>query len=154
MGNPQETTPSQIIWLKLVARTWHTCYTSSTHHCGAGHRPLHSGEQPSLNQYIKARKRINKTPLIIGVLHSQALLPKNFESILDSRLATFTHENNTCTQAQYGGKRDHGTVDALYPLISHIQTRKLEGRVVYCAMLDFETSYHSVSRPQLYTYLH
>jgi len=34
-------------------------------------------------------------------------LAKNFESILDSRLATFTH---TCTQAQYGGKKDHGTV--------------------------------------------
>jgi len=51
-------------------------------------------------------------------------------------------------------QKDHGTVDALYPLISHIQTRKLEGRVVYCAILDFETVYSSVSRPQLYTYLH
>ena len=91
--------------------------------------------------------------LTIGIALSSSLA-KNFESILDSRLATFTHENNTCTQAQYGGKKDHGTVDALYPLISHIQTRKLEGRVVYCAMLDFETAYPSVSRPQLYTYLH
>lgn len=45
-------------------------------------------------------------------------------------------------------------MDALYPLISHIQTKKLEGKVVYCAMLDFETAYPSVSRPQLYTYLH
>ena len=77
-----------------------------------------------------------------------------FESILDARLAVFTHENNTCTQAQYRGEKDHGTIHALYPLISPIQTKNLEGRVVYCAMLDFETAYPSVSRPQLYTYLH
>jgi len=31
-------------------------------------------------------------------------LAKNFESILESRLATFTHKNSTCTQAQYGEK--------------------------------------------------
>ena len=63
-------------------------------------------------------------------------------------------ERKALADTQYGGKKDHGTVDALYPLISHIQTRKLKGRVVYCAMLDFETAYPSVSRLQLYTYLH
>jgi len=66
----------------------------------------------------------------------------------------YTHENNTCTQAQYGGEKDLVTIDALYLLISHIQIKKLEGRVVYCVMLDFETVYPLVSRPQLYTYLH
>ena len=39
---------------------------------------------------------------------------------------------------------------ALYPLISDIQTRKKEGKIAYYNMIDFETLYPSVSRPQLY----
>ena len=102
----------------------------------------------------KGKKKDKQDPSNYRGIALSSSIAKNFESILDSRLATFTNVNNTCTQAPYGGKKDHGTIDALYPLISHIQTRKLEGRVVYCAMLDFETAYPSVSRPQLYAYLH
>jgi len=32
-------------------------------------------------------------------------LAKKIEGILDARLAIFTHEKYTCTQAQYGGKK-------------------------------------------------
>jgi len=72
--------------------------------------------------------------------------------MLDSQ---YLHMRNTpVLRHNMEEKKDHGTIDALYPLISHIQTKILEGRVVYCAMLDFETAYPSVYRPQLYTYLH
>jgi len=102
----------------------------------------------------KGKKKDKQDPASYRGITLSSSLANFFQSILDARLAIFTHENNTCTQAQYGGEKDHSTIDALYPLISHIQTKKLEGKVVYCAMLDFETAYSSVSRPQLYAYLH
>jgi len=102
----------------------------------------------------KGQKMDKQDPASYRGIALSSSLSNFFESILDARLAIFTHENNTCTQAQYGGKQDHGTIDALYHLISHIQTKKSEWKVVYCVMLDFETAYPSVSRPQLYAYLH
>lgn len=101
----------------------------------------------------KGKQKDRKHPASYRGITLSSAVAKNFESILDNRLATFTYDNDTCTNAQYGGKQDHGTMDALYPLISHIQTRKKEGKVVYCDMIDFETAYPSVSRPQLYKYM-
>jgi len=79
---------------------------------------------------------------------------KTFDSILDTRLAIFTKENDTYTKAQYGSKLEHNAIDAMFPLLSHIQSQKMNNKVIYCAMLDFETAYPLVSRPQLYLNLH
>ena len=44
--------------------------------------------------------------------------------------------------AQFESKLDHNTIDFLNPLlISHIQAQKATDKIVYCAMLDFETAY-------------
>ena len=63
----------------------------------------------------KGKKKDKQDPSNYRGIALSNSLAKNFESILDSRLATFTRENNTCTQAQYGGKKDHGTIDACTP---------------------------------------
>jgi len=94
-----------------------------------------------------------RNPNYRGIGFSSALT-KTIESVLDRWQDKFTKTNDTCTLAQYGSKIDHTTIDALYPLVSHIQERKLKGEVVYCAMLDFETAFPSVSRNKMYLTLH
>jgi len=81
--------------------------------------------------YKGKKKEILDPSSYRGIALSSALA-KTFESVLDRRLDTYTKANNTCTLAQYGSKTDHATIDALYPLVSHIQERKLKGEVVYC----------------------
>jgi len=94
--------------------------------------------------YKGKKKEILDPSIYRGIALSSALA-KSFESVVDRRLDTFTKMNDTCTLAQYGSKTDHATIDAPYPLVSHIQKRKLKGKIVYCAMLHFETAFPSVS---------
>jgi len=63
----------------------------------------------------KGEKMDKQAPASYRGITLSSSLANFFESILDARLAVFTHENNTCTQAQYGGKKDNGTIDACIP---------------------------------------
>ena len=80
-------------------------------------------------------------------------MAKTFESIIDPRLAIFTKET-TLSRTHNMEVLDHNTIDAFYPLISHIQTQKAQDKIVNYIMCDFETIYPSVSRPQLHLTLH
>ena len=75
---------------------------------------------------------------------------KIFESVLDNRLAKYVAEHDTCTTMQYGGQSDHSVKDALYPLLHHIEHQKANGRIVWTAMIDFQTAFPSLWRERLY----
>ena len=103
---------------------------------------------------VYKNKDDEKNPQYYRVIALSSTIAKTFEKILDSRLWQYTTKHNTCTYSQYGSKLDHGTLDAIYPLITHIEREKQKGRAVFTGMIDFQTAFPSLWRQKLYSTLH
>ena len=75
---------------------------------------------------------------------------KLFTSVLNQRLKQWAVDNDTITDAQFGFKANHSTVDAVfilkYLIDKHLQAKKK----LYCAFIDLKKAFDSISRSSLW----
>ena len=77
-------------------------------------------------------------------------LGKLFNNILNERLKSWATENNVITDAQFGFKADHSTVDAIFILQSLIDKKIKNKKKLYCAFVDLKRAFDSVYRNGLW----
>ena len=75
---------------------------------------------------------------------------KIFSSILNERLQNWATENAANTDAQFGFKSKHSTVDAIFILNSLIERHLNNKKRLYCAFIDFKRAFDSVYRNGLW----
>ena len=77
-------------------------------------------------------------------------MSKLFTSILNSRLLAWSDTNDIVTDAQFGFRPKHSTVDAIFALntiIGKFLRKKLR---LYCCFIDFKQAFDSVDRNKLW----
>ena len=70
--------------------------------------------------------------------------------IVFSTMASMAAENNVITDAQFGFKADHSTVDAIFILQSLIDKKIKNKKKLYCAFVDLKRAFDSVYRNGLW----
>ena len=75
---------------------------------------------------------------------------KIFSSILNDRLQNWATANSANTDAQFGFKSKHSTVDAIFILNSLIERHLNSKKRLYCAFVDFKRDFDSVYRNGLW----
>ena len=71
---------------------------------------------------------------------------KLFTSVLNNRLKQWSTENDVITDAQFGFKSDHSTIDAIFILKYLIDIHIHSKEKLYCAFIDLKKAFDSVSR--------
>ena len=75
---------------------------------------------------------------------------KLFTSILSNRLKQWAKSTDTCSDAQFGFKSDHSTIDAIFILKYLIDKQMQAKKRLYCAFIDLKKAFDSVSRTSLW----
>ena len=75
---------------------------------------------------------------------------KIFSSILNDRLQSWATQNSANTDAQFGFKSKHSTVDAIFILNTLIEKHLNSKKQLYCAFIDFKRAFDSVYRNGLW----
>ena len=81
-------------------------------------------------------------------------LSKLFTSVLNKRIEKFCNENNTITDAQFAFVKGRSTVDAMFILLSIIQSCLNDKKRLYCSFVDFTKAFDSVYRNALWLKLY
>ena len=71
-------------------------------------------------------------------------LGKIFTSVLNERLKSWSADNDIITDAQFGFKEKHSTIDAIFALHSIITKYVTGGRRLYCAFIDFQKAFDRI----------
>ena len=71
-------------------------------------------------------------------------------SILNERLKTWTQDTDNNTDAQFGFKSNHSTIDAVFILKYLIDRQLMSKQKLYCAFVDLKKAFDSVSRLSLW----
>ena len=75
---------------------------------------------------------------------------KLFTSVLNNRLKKWADDNDVSSDAQFGFKSDHSTIDAIF-LLKYLIDRQLQARKkLYCAFIDLKKAFDSISRSSLW----
>ena len=77
-------------------------------------------------------------------------LGKLFTSIINQRLITWSTANEISTDAQFGFKSGHSTIDAIFILQNLIQKRLKNKKRLYCAYIVLQRAFDSVYRNALW----
>ena len=77
-------------------------------------------------------------------------LGKLFTSIINQRLINWSTANEISTDAQFGFKSGHSTIDAIFILQNLIQKRLNNKKRLYCAFIDLQRAFDSVYRNALW----
>ena len=75
---------------------------------------------------------------------------KLFTSVINNRLKTWEQENEISTDAQFGFKTNHSTIDAIFILKYLIDKKLNDKKNLYCAFIDLKKAFDSVSRTSLW----
>ena len=75
---------------------------------------------------------------------------KLFTSILNERLNLWAQETDNITDAQFGFKSNHSTVDAVFILKYLIDRQLMSKKKLYCFFVDLKKTFDSVSRLSLW----
>ena len=75
---------------------------------------------------------------------------KLFTSVLNKRLETWSKENDNSSDAQFGFKANHSTIDAVFILKFLIDQQLQTKKKLYCAFIDLKKAFDSVSRLSLW----
>ena len=71
-------------------------------------------------------------------------LGKLFTQVLNDRIRKWAMENDISTDAQFGFKKGHSTVDAIYILHTLISKQLSHGKKLYCTFVDFKKAFDHV----------
>ena len=71
---------------------------------------------------------------------------KLFSTILNERLKVWSIENDISSDAQFGFKQDHSTIDTIFILQNLVNDHLSRGKQLYCAFIDFRKAFDSVYR--------
>ena len=63
---------------------------------------------------------------------------KLFTSVLSNRLKQWANSTDTCSDAQFGFKSDHSTIDAIFILAYLIDKQMQAKKRLYCAFIDLK----------------
>ena len=77
-------------------------------------------------------------------------LGKLFTSIINQRLINWSTANEISTDAQFGFKSGHSTINAIFILQNLIQKRLNNKKRLYCAFIDLQRAFDSVYRNALW----
>ena len=77
-------------------------------------------------------------------------MSKLFTTILNNRIETFCVNNNRISDAQFGFKKGHSTVDATFVLLSLIQKFLNEKKRLYICFVDLKRCFDSINRNALW----
>ena len=99
--------------------------------------PLHKKE---------STKDVNKYRSITLI----SCLAKLFTSILNKRLSLWCESNNVISDAQFGFKKGHSTIDAIFVLQSIIREYLHKGKKLYCTFVDMRKAFDSIYRNGLW----
>ena len=77
-------------------------------------------------------------------------MSKLFTTILNNRIEMFCVTNDKISDAQFGFKRGHSTVDAMFILLSIIQKRLIEKQRLYVCFVDLKRCFDSINRNALW----
>ena len=75
---------------------------------------------------------------------------KLFTSVLNERLKTWAQDTDNNTDAQFGFKSNHSTIDAVFILKYLIDRQLMSKQKLYCAFVDLKKAFDSVSRLSLW----
>ena len=75
---------------------------------------------------------------------------KLYTTILNNRLKQWASENDGITDAQFGFKSNHSTIDAIFVLKHLIDTHIQSKENLYCAFIDLKKAFDSISRVGLW----
>ena len=75
---------------------------------------------------------------------------KLYTAILNNRLKQWSSENEVITDAQFGFKSNHSTIDAIFILKHLIDTHIQSREKLYCAFIDLKKAFDSISRVGLW----
>ena len=75
---------------------------------------------------------------------------KLYTAILNNRLKQWSSENEVITDAQFGFKGNHSTIDAIFILKHLIDTHIQSREKLYCAFIDLKKAFDSISRVGLW----
>ena len=75
---------------------------------------------------------------------------KLFTSILNTRLKNWSADVNNSTDAQFGFKANHSTIDAAFILKYLIDKQLSAKKKLYCAFIDLKKAFDSISRLSLW----
>ena len=106
------------------------------------------GLRESLYRYTKKDLTVIRT--IIVVLHWLVASEKIFSSILNDRLQCWATQNSANTDAQFGFKSNHSTVDAIFILNSFIEKHLNSKKRLYSAFIDLKRAFDTVYRNGLW----
>lgn len=77
-------------------------------------------------------------------------MSKLFTTILNKRIEMFCAENDKISDAQFGFKKGHSTVDAMFILLSTIQKHLIEKQRLYVCFVDLKRCFDSINRNALW----
>ena len=75
---------------------------------------------------------------------------KLFSSVLNNRLKSWSKATDSSTDAQFGFKANHCTLDAVFILKYIIDRQLKDKKKLYCAFIDLRKAFDSVSRASLW----
>lgn len=75
---------------------------------------------------------------------------KLFTSVLNKRLETWSKMNDNSSDAQFGFKANHSTIDAVFILNFLIDQQLQAKKKLYCAFIDLKKAFDSVSQLSLW----
>ena len=75
---------------------------------------------------------------------------KLFTMVINERLKTWALKHNIISDAHFGFKADHSTVDAIFILESLINKAIRDRKKLYCSFVDFKRAFDSVYRNGLW----
>ena len=78
---------------------------------------------------------------------------KLFTSILNSRLILWSDNNDVITDAQFGFRSKHSTVDAIFALHTIISKHLSNKSRLYCCFIDYKQAFDSIDRDKLWSKL-
>ena len=75
---------------------------------------------------------------------------KLFTSVLNSRLLSWSEDNDIITDAQFGFRPNHSTVDAIFALNTIVNKYLKKKSRLYCCFVDYKQAFDSVDRAKLW----
>ena len=88
--------------------------------------------------------------MIIEASHLSIVFEKLFTMILNERLKAWAATNNIISDAQFGFKADHSTVDAIFILESLVNKAIQDRKKLYYSFIDLKRAFDSVFRNGLW----
>ena len=96
------------------------------------------------------KKGAHDDPKNYRVITLISCLVKLFTSIINQRLITWSTANEISTDAQFGFKSGHSTIDAIFILQNLIKKRLKNKKRLYCAYIVLQRAFDSVYRNALW----